>query len=183
VIRKTSFLILFLLVCGCSPSKKLIVTDSLDAIPVVTGSVVNPSAFAKGGTLVLGSFKAGPNAEANEETDQLSLMMIKGINDALPGDNTHFTIQTDIKNDPNCFLEGFIEDYGRDRHNPRLKLRKDQTLLSVDGDIWLRETGERIFMFQTSTVIDLKTQNPKTVAYQIGAAIARFIGSHSVEGT
>ena len=26
-------------------------------------------------------------------------------------------------------------------------------------------------------VIDLKTQNPKTVAYQIGVGIAHFIGS------
>ena len=47
--------------------------------------------------------------------------------------------------------------------------------LSVDGEIWLRETGEKIFLFQTSIMIDLKTQNPKTVAYQIGVAIAHFI--------
>jgi hypothetical protein len=176
VVKNLSFLILILIISGCSSSKKTIVSESLDAIPVITGSVVNSSVFAKGGTLVLGSFKPGPGAAANDETDKLSSMMIKGINDTLPGDNTHFTISTDDQSAPDCFLEGYIEDYGHDVRIPHLKLRKDQTYLSVDGDIWLRETGEKIFLFQTSAVIDLKTQDPKTMAYQIGVAIAHFIG-------
>lgn len=144
------------------------VSDSLDATVVVTGSVANPSAFAKGGTLVLGSFKPGPGAAADDETDQLSSMMIKGISDTLPEDNTRFTIQTDDQKVPDYFLEGYIENYGHEGHS---------TFLSVDGDIWLRETGEKVFLFQTSVVIDHKTQNPKTVAYQMGVAIAHYIGS------
>ena len=110
-------------------------------------------------------------------------MMIKGIKDTLPEDNTRFTIQTSDQKDTDCLLEGYIENYGRDTYNPHLKLRKNQTLLSVDGEILLRDTGEKIFLFQTSVVIDLKNQNPRTVAYQIGVAIAHFIGSHNIEGT
>jgi hypothetical protein len=179
VVKNLSFLIIILLICGCSSSKKIIVSDSLDEIPVITGSVIDSAAFVKGGTLVLGSFKAGDNAAADDETDQLSLMMIKGINDTLPGENTHFTISTDTQKDPDDVLEGYIEDYGRQGRSSHLKLRKNQTFLSLDGDIWLHDTGEKIFLFQTSIVIDLKTQNPKTVAYQIGAAIAHFIGSRN----
>ena len=126
----------------------------------------------------MGSFKPGPGAEANDDTDQLSLMMIKGIKDALPQNSTHFTVSADAQKDPDCFLDGYIDDYGRDPHYSHLKLRKNQVHLSVSGEIWLRETGEKIFLFQTSIVIDLKTQNPKTVAYQTGVAIARFIGSY-----
>ena len=180
VIKNLSFLILILFICGCSSSKKIIVSESLDSIPVITGSVVNSSAFAKGGTLVLGSFKPGPGAAADDETDQLSLMMIKGINDTLPEDNTHFTILEDDRKTPDCFLEGYIDSYGHEGHVPHLKLRKNQAFLSVDGDIWLRETGEKIFLFQASSVIDLKGQNPKAVAYQMGVAIAHFIGSHNI---
>jgi len=172
-----SFLIIILFICGCSSSKKIIVSDFLDATPVITGSVVDPSVFAKGGTLVLGSFKPGPGAAANDETDQLSMMMIKGVKDVLPGDDTHFTVKTDDLKDPDYFLEGYIENYGREGHVSNLKLRRNQVYLSVDGDIWLRETGEKVFLFQTSIAIDLKTQDPKTVAYQIGVAIAHFIGS------
>lgn len=179
MVKKLSFLVLILLISGCSSSKKVLVTESLDATPVITGSVVSPSAFAKGGTLVLGSFKPGPGAEANDATDQLSLMMLKGIHDTLPEDNTHFTLQSDDQKDPDCFLEGYIEDYGREGHLSHIKVRKGQVYLSVDGDIWLRETGEKILLFQTSTVIDLKTQNPNSVAYEIGVAIAHFIGAHA----
>ena len=183
VIKNFLFLFVALLVCGCASSKKDIVANSLDETPVITGSVVNPSAFAKGGTLVLGVFKPGPGAAADEETDQLSLMIIKGINETLPEDNTHFTIQASDQKDPDCFLEGYIENYGKEGRGLHQKLRKDQIFLSVDGDIWLRETGEKIFLFQTSIVINRKTQNPKTVAYQTGVAIAHFIGSHNIEGT
>ena len=168
---------------GCGSSKRAVVSNSLDEFPVVTGSVVNTAAFTKGGTLVLGLFKPGPGAAADDETDQISQMIIKGISDSLPEDNTHFTIQTENVKDPDCFLEGYIENYGRDDHTKHLKLRNNQSFLSVDGDIWLRETGEKVFLFQTSVVIDLKKKDPKSAAYQIGVAIAHFIGAHNVEGT
>ena len=137
---------------------------------MITGGVVNSSAFEKGGTLVLGSFKPGPGAAADDETDQVSLMMIKGIKDTLLKSKTHFTILADDTKDPDFYLEGYVEDYASKGHFARL---------SIDGEIELRATGERIFIFQTSAGIDLKTQNSETVAYQIGVAIARFIGSKS----
>ena len=142
---------------------------SLDVTVVVTGSVINSSSFQKGGSLVLGSFKPGTGAAADDETDQLSALMIKGIKDTLPEGNTQFTIAPDDQKDSDFFLEGYIEDYGRKGHFSHL---------SVDGEIWLRETGEKIFSFQTTTLINLKTQDPKAVAYQIGVAIAHFIESH-----
>ena len=177
--RCGSLWLIILLICGCSPSKRIIVSNTLNTIPVITGSVVNSSAFDKGGTLFLGSFKPGTGAAANDETDQLSAMMIKGIKETLPAENTHFTIQTDNLEGSDCLLEGYIDNYGHEGHIPHLKLRKNQTFLSMDGEIWLRETGEKIFLFQTSAVIDIKTQNPQAVAYQIGVAIAHFIGSHA----
>ena len=148
----------------------MLVSDVLDVNPVITGSVLNSSAFMKGGSLSLGAFKAGTNAAADDETDQLSWMMIKGIKDTLPEDNTHFTIASDDQKNSDCFLEGYIEDYGTKGHKAHL---------SIDGEIWLRDTGEKVLLFQTSINIDLKTQKPKTVAYEIGVAIAHYIGSHS----
>ena len=170
MVKYLSFLIIILLLSSCASSKKTIVADALDVSPMVTGSVLNSSALAKGGNLALGSFKAGTGAAANDETDQLSWMMIKGIKDTLPEDNTHFKITSDDQKDADCLLEGYIEDYGSKGHKAHL---------SIDGEIWLRDTGEKILLFQTSINIDLKKQNPKTVAYQIGVAIAHYIGSHS----
>jgi hypothetical protein len=179
VVKNLSFLFIILLICGCSSSKKIVISDASGETPLVTGSVVNAAAFGKGGTLILNSFKAGAGAEADDDTDRLSSMMIKGIRDTLPGLNTHFNIPADDQDGSDYFLDGYIEDYGRDKHFSHLTLNKNQVHLSVDGEIWLRDTGEKIFLFQTSTVINLKTQDPKSVAYQIGCAIARFIGSPS----
>jgi len=171
VVKNLCFLLIILLCCGCSSSKKKIIAESLDATAVITGSVVNSSAFTKGGTLVLGAFKAGTNAAADDETDQLSSMMIKGIRETLPEDNTTFSIQAADSKDPDCFLEGYIDEYAQKGNKARF---------SIDGEIWLRSTGEKILVFQTSTVINLKNQDPKTAAYQIGVAIAHFIGSHNI---
>lgn len=125
----------------------------------------------------MGEFKPGVWAAADDDTDQLSMMMMKGISDTFPGMNTHFTLSSDDQKDSDCYLDGHIDDYGSAPHVPHLKLRKGQVYLSVEGEIWLRETGEKMLVFQTSTVIDLKTQDFKTVAYQIGVAMAHFIGS------
>ncbi|MBF0571910.1 MAG: hypothetical protein HQL12_08595 [Candidatus Omnitrophica bacterium] len=177
MVKYLSLLFIFLLVSGCSSSKKIIVSSSADDIPVVTGSVLNSLAFEKGGTLVLGSFKPGTGAEANDETDQLSLMMIKGIKDTLLADNLRFTISEDDQKKSDFYLEGHIEDYGRDVHFTHLKLRQNQVHLSIDGEIWLRETGEKVFLFKSSALIDLKIKNSKIAAYQMGVAIARLLGS------
>jgi len=173
VVKNLSFLLIILLFSGCSSSKKTIIADSLDATPVITGSVIDAAAFQKGGTLVLGAFKPGPGAAADDETDRLSLAIVKGIKETLPDDAAHFTLVPDDQKDSDCFLDGYIEDYGRKGH---------MVHLSVDGEIWLQSSGEKIFSFQTAIMIDLKTQNPKTIAYQIGIAIAHFIGSHMQEG-
>jgi len=129
--------------------------------------VVNHAAFAKGGTLVLGLFKPGPGAAADAQTDRLSLMLIKGIQETLPNEKTAFTIVEGDPKNTDFLLEGYIEDYnrkGRFYH------------LSVDGEIGLQTTGEKIFLFQTSFMINIKNQDPMAIAYQMGAAIAHLIG-------
>jgi len=179
VVKNLTLLFIILFFAGCASTKKAVVAESLDAIPEISGSVANAAAFNKGGSLSLGVFKAGIGASADDETDQLSAMMIRGIENTLPEDNTHFTISADDRVGSDCNLEGYIENYGRDNSATHHKLNKNETYLSIDGDIWLRDTGEKILLFQSSVVINLKTQNPKTVAYQIGVAIAHFISKES----
>ena len=180
MLKNLFLLFILFLFCGCSSTNRIIISKSSELTPVITGSVVNPSAFKDGGTLVLGAFKPGVGAAADDVTDLLSTLIVKGISDALPSENTPFTISLDDQTSSDFFLEGYIDAYGRDRRFTHMKLRNDQIYLSIDGEIWLRETGEKICLFQSSMVIDLKTQNPKRVAYRMGVAIAHFIGSHNI---
>ena len=177
VAGKIPFLVFILIFCGCSSSKNTIIADSLDATPVISGAVVNASLMARGGSLVLGAFKPGAGAVADDQTDQISGMILKGIRDALPENAPAFKIQSNSKATPDYILEGIIENYGRTGPSPH-PLRKNQIFMSVDGNIWLTQTGEKILLFRTSIIIDLKTQNSISEAYQVGAAIARFIGTN-----
>ena len=54
-------------------------------IPVgsVTGTVLDKDLLVQGGDIALVPFKAGPQAEATDELDRLSLMIIKGIKESL----------------------------------------------------------------------------------------------------
>ncbi len=137
--------------------------------PDITGGVADQTLFQKGGTLFLGSFRAGVGAAADEETDLISAMLIKGIRDTLPQESSHFTLLANDQGNADFLLEGHINDF---THKGRF------SRLSVDGEIWIRETGDRVFLFQHSSKIDFKTQDPKAVAYQLGVSIAHFIGSH-----
>lgn len=135
--------------------------------PVVTGSLINPTAFERGGTIGLGLFRPGPGAAANEETDRLSSMLMKGIKETLLEAKTHLTVVEDDQKNADFYLEGYIEEYAPKGHFSHL---------SVDGAIWRQATGEKIFLFQTSAMINIKNQNPMAAAYQMGAAIAQTIG-------
>ena len=103
-------IIIIPLISGCTSSKKIIVSQALDAIPAVTGSIINPSVFDTGGTLALGTFKPGANASADDQTDKLSSMIIKGFKDVFSSQSNHFTLQKGNINDSDAVLEGFIAD-------------------------------------------------------------------------
>jgi hypothetical protein len=180
VVKYLSLLFIIVLIGACATSKRAPVSHTPAApqaptepqapvavAPQISGSVLTSSLFTRGGSLSLGSFKAGTGAAANDETDDLSARIMQGIHDILPGMGTVFSL-ADNPTESDYVLEGYIENYTK---------RGSVANLSVDGEIWLQSTGEKIFVFQTSMVIDLKKQEPKSVAYQIGEAIARFMAT------
>lgn len=173
VFQYLSVLALVVMVCGCSSGRTQLVSESLDLVPLVSGSVVNSLAVAKGGHIGLGAFRPGAGAAANEQTDELSQMLVAGIRDSLLSTHTQFTLGKDAQRDPDCILEGTIENYGRQAG--AILGAHDRMSLVINGNIWLRDTGEKILLFQGSVVIDAKRQDPKTSAYQMGVAVARFI--------
>ncbi|MBF0504958.1 MAG: hypothetical protein HQL14_07645 [Candidatus Omnitrophica bacterium] len=179
MIKKLSFLLLFTVICGCSSTKKIDHSHLFTKAPVVTGSLINATAFQREGSLVLGVFKPGPDAAANDETDRLSLMLIKGIKETLLQEKTaHFKILDDDQKNPDFVMDGYIEGYTKAGRFSHLLWHKNEARLSVDGEIWLQKTGEKIFMFQASEVINLNNQNSLSAAYQMGAAIAEFISKY-----
>jgi len=163
VVKNLLFLCVLLLIGGCCFTKKIIPSSDVFNVPEVTGSLVNKTAFERGGSLVVGVFKPGSGAAANEETDGLSSMLMKGVKETLINRNARFTVAAPDQNNSEFALDGYIQEYTAKGHKAHL---------SLDGEIYLRETGEKVFLFQTSFRFNTKNQDPMVVAYRMGEAIA-----------
>src|SRR4029079_12226566 len=74
----------------------------------VTGAVMDSEILAQGGDLALVPFKAGDQAEANDETDRISMMILKGIKDSLDQQNTSLHVIDASQTHPKVALQGYI---------------------------------------------------------------------------
>ncbi len=169
-----AILILSLIIfSGCfahAPVKKIIPI----IVPDITGNIVDGSKLKIGGTLGLSMLKAGPQAEAGEQLDHLSLMLLKGIRESLESQKSKFVL-VDQGQEADFILEGYIEELYKPGKFQRLMLRKRTLRFSVSGEIWAKDTGKKVLTFASSKVIKDKKANLNNDAYQMGLAIGDFI--------
>ena len=137
------------------------------AMPEVSGSVADVSKVRSGGKLGFVPFKAGPQAEDNEELDKLSLMLIKGIREGLQAHKAAFTV-TDKAEEADFILEGYIEEFSR-------------TKFSVSGEIWGRDSGAKVLTFASSRTMKPKKSDSLDTAYRAGVAIGNFIAAQAAK--
>lgn len=135
--------------------------------PVVSGNLVDIPKLKAGGKVGFMPFKAGPRAEANDQLDRLSLMLIKGIGDALQEQKTNLTV-TQQEEEADFVVDGYIEEFSRAR-------------FSISGALWRRDVGERALTFASSRNIKAKKQDPMGTAYQMGMDIGRFIAANAAK--
>lgn len=145
----------------------------------VAGDLVNLKRLNEGGKVGLLMFKAGPRAEANEQLDRVSLMLIKGIRESLDRRRTPLTITTD-QAQADLVLQGYVEEFSRPGKFDRWVKRRDKGRLSVSGEVWQQESGTKVLTFASSDDIS-KTENALDVAYKMGRAIGDFICAQAVK--
>ena len=139
----------------------------------VSGDIVNASRLNSGGKLGLAVFKAGPGAQSDEQLDQISLMLIKGINERLQEHQTSLIV-TDDEDSADLILQGYVEEFFQPGKFDRWVKHKNRCRLSVSGEIWQRDTGTKVLTFASSQTIPLKAQH-LDIAYRMGQAIGDFI--------
>lgn len=155
------------------------ITSLQAAQALVSGAVIDEPVLLKGGSLVLASFKPGPGAEANDQTDKISVMLIKGIEEVLATNDVPFILKEGQEDeDADFVLDGFIEEFTRSGKMSRLML-KNQAHLSVDGGIWSQLSGTKVLVFSSSAIINMKKEKPVDVAYRMGRAIGRYISQRA----
>jgi len=112
----------------------------------VVVTLVNAAALKSGGKIAFTPLKAGPRASADEQSDRVSLMIIKGITDRLAQSRTSLIV-TGGENEPDLVLQGYIEELSQNGRFKRLVLRRDKGRLSISGEIWLSLTGAKVLTF------------------------------------
>lgn len=129
-----------------------------------------------GGNLALMPFRAGPQAEANDELDRLSMAILRGIKDTL--DEHHsvlHVITNESQGQPQMVLQGYIQEYSKVGRLSRLMMRPYRNRIIVVGEIWLAVGGQRLLNFSAQRDFNPKKDKPGDVAYAIGQAIGDFI--------
>ena len=162
-----------LLVVGCANGQ--VNTAPQDA-PSVTGIVLDTAELAQGGPMALAPFKAGPQAEANEELDRLSMMILKGIKDSLDNQRTSLRVSEEDKQ-PRMVLEGYVQEFSRTTRLSRVLWRPDRDSIVLVGEIWLSSSGKRLLNFVARKKFNPKKERLMEVVYHMGRDIGDFIAA------
>lgn len=112
----------------------------------VVVTLVDVVALKSGGKIAFTSLKAGPRTSADERSDRVSLMIIKGVTERIAQSRTSLIV-ADGKNEPDLVFQGYIEELSQNGRLKRLVLRRDKGRLSISGEIWLSSTGAKVLTF------------------------------------
>ena len=112
----------------------------------VVVTLVDAAALKSGGKIAFTPLKAGPQTSADERSDRVSLMIIKGIAQRLAQSRTSLIVAAP-ENEPDLVFQGYIEELLQNSRFKRLVLHRDKGRLSISGEIWLSSTGAKVLTF------------------------------------
>ena len=164
--------------CAHAPATKSIVVENGSVGPI-TGSVLDSDILAQGGSLALVPFKAGAQAEATDELDHISLMILKGIKDSVDEHKGTLQVVDAADGHPKLALQGYIKEFSKSGKLSRMLLKPNQYSLELEGELWLISNGQRLVNFSTSKKFNPKKEKPIDVAYALGREIGDFISDHA----
>lgn len=151
-------------------SGEVAVADSF----VKAGKVIDARRLKEGGKLLVVPFSAGANVVADERTDKIALMIVKGIADELK--ETRFQLVDDATaQEAQLVLTGHVTAGGEPSKWDRWVLRKTRNTLSVEGRMVDARTDAAILVFTHSARAATRRKDHAQLGYDIGRDIGRFI--------
>lgn len=164
-------LVLSLTSCAHQPVKKNMDNSSAR----VTGIVLDQEALVQGGDLGLTPFKAGPAAEANDELDRISGMIVKGVKDCLEKRKSPLHIIDATQGQPKIVLEGYVKDLYKTTRMSRVLKGANLDSITLEGDLWLTSNGKQILSFYLQRKFNRFKEKLDDAAYAAGWDIGEFI--------
>ena len=150
-------------------------TSSADSF-VKTGKVIDTERLKKGGKLLVVQFPAGANVAANELSDKIVLMIVKGVADQLK--ETRFQVLNDANaHEADMIITGHVTAVGAPSKWDRWILRRTQNTVSVEGRMVDATSNATVLVFTHSAQASSRRQDQVQLGYDIGKDIGRFIAS------
>lgn len=145
---------------------------------VKTGKIIDAERLKRGGKLLIVPFKAGVDVEANEQSDKIALMIVKGIADELKEHGPSFQILgSDNAQKADFIMTGYVTTVAEPSRLARWILMKSQRTLSVEGRMVEAASNKTIMFFTDSAHAGRRDQWPAQPGHDIGNDIGRFIVS------
>lgn len=162
------------LFAGCSGLKKEQAVSSYS----FDGKVLDSERLKSGGKIYLIPFSAGVGVEASEALDEASLMLLKGIYEELSSTNSALVVLTSGQGSSADFiLRGHFVKWGDSVSTGIKKFLPSgkQRIISVDGEIVERSTGNVLVHFVDSKGAAARSDDHRGMGFEIGKDIGRFI--------
>lgn len=152
------------------------VPETLSSGLISEGKVVNASALARGGRLLVVPFTAGAGVEANEELDRATLMIIKGMADTLGENDPSFEVLSgEDASMADFILRGHVIRYRKPSILRRWVMRDRRARLEVEGRLLNARSKETILLFAHARERAEGAGADKDLGYAIGEDLGRFL--------
>lgn len=140
----------------------------------VNGNVLSHERLKQGGKVGLALFKAGPQAESNEQLDRLAIVLLKGMRDRLETAESRLII-TNNAEEADFIISGYIEEFTQPGKFQRVVMRKKKSNFAVSGEMWSRGSGQKVLVFSSLCTFTGKNPNVQGAVYDMGLSIGDFL--------
>lgn len=145
---------------------------------VRTGKILDGQLLRQGGKVFIVPFKAGVNVVADDELDKISLMMVKGIAEAIKENGAAFEILgPDRAREADWIVSGYVTGVGRPSRLIRWIFQKRRISLQVEGRMVQSPSQKNVAVFTDEERANPREKDHKQLGYDIGRDIGRFIVS------
>ena len=184
-LRSAAFLGILFFLSGCAwlgLSKNTVGNGEISGEADITNSfvkvskVIDAERLKKGGKLLVVPFPAGPNVAANERSDKIALMIVRGIADELK--DTRFQVLDDATaSKADLIITGHVMVVGGPAKWDKWLLKKSPNTISIEGRMMDAASKAPVLVFTHSAQAPAHREDQPQLGYDIGKDIGRFIVS------
>lgn len=149
--------------------------------PLKESRVFKPEKFATGGKLLVVPFSAGAGVAANDDLERVSLMIVKGIADALQEQGSRFTlVSSEGAPEADVVIKGRIVAMATKTGITKPWGKKPRRVtLSIEGSVLGVEEEDILAKFSQSKEFQGPDVRFEALAYEIGVEIGKFLTINS----